>query len=307
MQSNNLQNQKNKRKNMDITLALGGGGAKGNSHIGVIRRLEKEGYKIRSVAGTSFGGLVAILYAFGRTPDAIEEIFTLTDQGSLYARDANDGPALLGLSGVRKLLDTILGEKTFDDLKIPCAVTAVDTKTGSEVVISEGFLRDGVLATIALPGIFPPLRLNDWELMDGGVLNPVPVTVARMLSPGLPIVAVVLNDPLDTPVRTYTIPVPSMLPKQITDRIHRLHFAQAFDIFMRAVDLSSRAVAHYRLAADAPDVIIRPKVQHIDLLDKVIVKDVALLGESAVEEVLPQLKKITSWTSRVKKIFGGKR
>jgi NTE family protein len=293
---------------MDITLALGGGGAKGNSHIGVIRRLEKEGYRIRSVAGTSFGGLVAILYASGLTADEIEEIFTSTDQGSLYARDSNDGPSLLGLSGVRKLLDGILGEKTFDDLKIPCAVTAVDTKTGSEVVISEGYLQDGVLATIALPGIFPPHRLNDWELMDGGVLNPVPVSVARMLSPDLPIVAVVLNDPLDIPVRTYAIPVPALWPKQITDRIYRLHVAQAFDIFMRAVDLSSRAVAHYRLESDAPDVIVRPNVHHLELLDKVVVKDVAMLGEIAVEEILPELKRVTSWTNRMnKKIFGGRR
>ncbi len=294
--------------NMDITLALGGGGAKGNSHIGVIRRLEKEGYTIRSVAGTSYGGLVAILYASGRTPDEIEEIFTATDQGSLYVRDSKDGPSLLGLSGVRKFLDEILGEKTFDDLKIPCAVTAVDVKTGREIVISEGYLRDGVLATVALPGIFPPHHLNDWELMDGGVLNPVPVTVARMLSPDLPIVAVVLNDPLDTPVRTYSIPVPAILPKQITDRIFRTHVAQAFDIVMRAVDLNNRAVAHYRLAADAPDIIVRPNVHNIELLDKVVVKDVAMLGEAAVEEILPELKKATSWTSRMnKKIFGGKR
>ena len=293
---------------MDITLALGGGGAKGNAHIGAIRRLEKEGYRIRSVAGTSFGGLVAILYASGLKPNEIEEIFTSTDQGSLYVRDSMDGPSLLGLSGVRKFLDALLGGKTFDDLKIPCAVTAVDAKTGSEVVISEGYLRDGVLATIALPGIFPPHRLNNWELMDGGVLNPVPVTVARMLSPDLPIVAVVLNDPLDIPVRTYAIPVPAIWPKQITDRIYRLHVAQAFDIFMRAVDLSSRAVAHYRLEADAPDVIVRPDVHHIELLDKVVVKDVAMLGEDAVEAVLPELKKVTSWTSRMnKKIFGGQR
>ena len=293
---------------MDITLALGGGGAKGNAHIGAIRRLEKEGYRIRSVAGTSFGGLVAILYASGLTPDEMEEVFTSTDQGSLYARDSRDGPSLLGLSGVRKLLDALLGDKTFDDLKIPCAVTAVDTKTGSEVVISEGFLRDGVLATIALPGIFPPHPLNGWELMDGGVLNPVPVTVARMLSPDLPIIAVVLNDPLDIPVRTYSIPFPSMFPKPITDRIYRLHVAQAYDIFMRAVDLSSRAVAHYRLLADAPDIIVRPHVHHLELLDKVIVKDVAILGETAVEEILPELKKVTSWPSRMnRRLFGGKR
>jgi len=293
---------------MDIALALGGGGAKGNAHIGVIRRLEKEGYRIRAVAGTSFGGLVAILYATGLSPNEIEEIFTSTDQGSLFVRDSKDGPSLLGLSGTRKLLDKLLGEKTFNDLIIPCAVTAVDTKTGSEVVISEGFLQDGVLATIALPGIFPPRRLNDWELMDGGVLNPVPVTVARMLSPKLPIVAVVLNDPLDIPLRTYSIPVPSILPRQITDRIQRMHVAQAFDIFMRAVDLSGRALAHYRLEVDAPDIIVRPQVHHLGLLDKVVVKDVAFLGEAAVEAVLPELKKITSWTGRMhKKLFRGRR
>jgi len=84
MQSNQLHNQQTtKRSNeqtMNITLALGGGGARGNSHIGVIRRLEKEGYIIRSVAGTSFGGLVAILYALGYSPDGIEEIFSGVDQ-----------------------------------------------------------------------------------------------------------------------------------------------------------------------------------------------------------------------------------
>jgi predicted acylesterase/phospholipase RssA len=115
------------------------------------------------------------------------------------------------------------------------------------------------------------------------------VTVARMLSPDLPIVAVVLNDPLDTPVRTYSIPVPAILPRQITDRIFRTHVAQAFDIVMRAVDLNNRAVAHYRLAADAPDIIVRPKVHHLGLLDKVVVKDVAMLGEAAVEEIFPEL------------------
>jgi energy-converting hydrogenase A subunit M len=117
-----------------------------------------------------------------------------------------------------------------------------------------------------------------------------------------------LNDPLNVPVRTYTIPVPAILPKQITERIRRLQVAQAFDIFMRAVDLSSRAVAHYRLEADAPDVIVRPNVHHLTLLDKVVVKDVAMLGEIAVEEMLPELKKAVSWTSRLnKKLFGVRR
>jgi NTE family protein len=286
---------------MDITVALGGGGAKGNSHIGVLRRLEKEGYNIRSIAGTSFGGLVAILYASGRTPDEIEEIFASTDQNSLYGRDRDESPSLLGLSGTRKLMNELLGDKTFDDVRIPCAVTAVDIKSGKEIIISEGNLVDGVYSTIALPGVFPAHRLNDWELMDGGVLNPVPVSVARILSPDLPIIAVVLNAPLDLPVRTYTFPLPASFPRPIVERITRMNFAQIYDVVMRSVDLSSRAVAHYRLEVDAPDVIIRPNVHHIDLLDNVDVHEIAMLGEAAFEVALPDIKRVTSWSSRMKR------
>src|SRR5215510_14800814 len=111
---------------MNITLALGGGGSRGNSHIGVIRRLEKEGFKIKAVAGTSFGGVVAVFYALGYTPDEIEEMFGALDQSQLYGHAAEDGPSLLGLAGITHWLKEILAEKTFDDLKIPCIVTAAD-------------------------------------------------------------------------------------------------------------------------------------------------------------------------------------
>ncbi|MBK8783331.1 MAG: patatin-like phospholipase family protein [Anaerolineales bacterium] len=290
---------------MDITLALGGGGAKGNSHIGVLRRLEKEGYRIRSVAGTSFGGLVGILYCAGYSPQEIQAAFEESDQRHLYSRDALDGPSMLGLGGARKLFDQMLGEKTFDDLRIPCAVTAVDINAGCEIIISSGFLKDAVLATIALPGIFPVQRIADWELVDGGVLNPVPVSVARMLSPDLPVVAVVLNDPMDKPVRPYTIPVPGIFPRQIAERITRISLAQSLDIFLRAVDVSSRALAHYRLELEKPEVIVRPAVHDFGLLDKVVVADLAQLGEQALEEVLPQLKKAVSWRARFTKILLG--
>jgi NTE family protein len=290
---------------MDITLALGGGGAKGNAHIGVLRRLEKEGYRICSVAGTSYGGLVAVLYAAGYSPQEILTAFEAVDQIHLYGRAPGDGPSLLGFAGVRKLLDQLLDGKTFDDLRIPCAVTAVDIKSGVEVSLSEGLLQDAVLATIALPGIFPPSHLNGWELVDGGVLNPVPVSVARMLSPSLPVVAVALTDPMDQPLRGYTIPVPGIFPRSIAERIARITLAQSLDIFLRSVDVSSRAVAHFRLQLDKPDVIIRPSVHHLSLLDKVVVADVAQLGEDAVETVLPQLKRAVSWHVRMgKKIFG---
>jgi NTE family protein len=181
----------------------------------------------------------------------------------------------------------------------------VDINAGSEVILSSGRLKDAILATIALPGIFPIQHLDNWELTDGGVLNPVPVSVARMLSPNLPVVAVVLNDPMDKPLRSYTIPVPGIFPRPIVERIARMSLAQSLDIFLRSVDISSRALSHYRLEFEKPDVIIRPAVHDFNLLDKVIVADLAQLGEQAVEEMLPQLKKAVSWQARLgKKIFG---
>ena len=293
---------------MDITLALGGGGAKGNAHIGVLRRLEKEGYKIRSVAGTSFGGIVGVLYAVGYSPQEIQIAFESVDQKQLYGRDTLDGPSLLGLGGVRKLLDQLLGEKTFNDVRIPCAVTAVDVNSGSEVVLSTGKLRDAVLATIALPGIFPTQQMNGWELTDGGVLNPVPVSVARMLSPDLPVIAVVLNDPMDKPVRSYALPMPSILPRPIAERLTRMTLAQSLDIFLRSVDVSSRALAYYRLEFEKPEIIVRPDVHDFGLLDKVVVEDLAQRGENALAEVLPQLKRAVSWQVKLgKKLFGATR
>lgn len=290
---------------MDITLALGGGGAKGNAHIGVLRRLEKEGYRIRSVAGTSFGGMVAVFYALGYSPKEIQAIFESVDQKKLYGHAPQDGPSLLGLAGARQLLERVIGEKTFKDTRIPCAVAAVDIKTGGEVVLNEGSLKSAVLATIALPGIFPVQKINDWDLVDGGVLNPVPVTVARLLSPNLPVVAVVLNDPIDKPVRGYNLPIPSIVPRTIAERLSRISLAQSMDIFLRSVDVSSRYVSHLRLQLDKPEIVVRPDVHHIDLLDNVIIEDIACLGEQALEKVLPELKRKTTWTARLgRRIFG---
>ena len=289
---------------MEIALALGGGGAKGNAHIGVLKRLEQEGFQIRSVAGTSFGGLVAVLYALGKTPSEIQTDFEAIDQNQLFGHEDGDGPSLLGFAGVRKFLKGLIGDKTFDDLKLPCAVTAVDIRTGAEISLSEGKLVDALLATIALPGIFPASELNGWELVDGGVLNPVPVSVARDLSPDLPVVAVVLNSPMDHPVRGYSLPIPGIFPRPIVERLSRISLAQSYDIFMRSVDVSSRAVAHFRLQLDKPEVIIRPNVYDIDLLDKIIVADVVQLGEKAVDVVLPELHKVVSWQSRLsRKLF----
>jgi len=290
---------------MDITLALGGGGAKGNAHLGVIRRLEKEGFRVRGVAGTSFGGLIAVLYALGYSPDKIEEVFAAADQTQFYGHLPNEGPSLLGLAGVTRIFEETLGDATFADLKIPCVLTAVDLKSGNEVLLSKGRLVDSMLATIAIPGIFPPRYIDGLELVDGGTLDPVPVAPARMLAPRLPVVAVVLTTPIGVPTQSWRLPLHRYWAGRIVSSLlSRMRYDSVWDIFSRSLDITSRAVTQYRLEMDRPEVIIRPQVYGIDTLDIVDVHEVAKKGEEAVDAALPQLRNLFTWRNRWRRSIG---
>ena len=289
---------------MDITLALGGGGAKGNSHIGVIRRLEQEGFRTKAIAGTSFGGLVAVFYALGYSPDEIEEMFAARDQTQLYTQPPTDGSSFLGLAGVLVFLEEIIGDRTFDDLKIPCVLTAADLNSGREVLLSEGSLVDAIATTIAIPGILPPRRVDGLELVDGGTLDPVPVLPARSLAPKLPVVAVVLTHEMGNPAQAWDIPLPENLPLRLIARVGKMRYGQALDVFLRSFDMVTRAVTEYRLAVDRPDVILRPQVAHIDTLERVDVQDVVRKGEEAVDAVLPELKNLFTWKKRIRRRIG---
>jgi NTE family protein len=288
---------------MDICLALGGGGSRGHAHIGVIRRLEQEGFHIRAVAGSSAGGIAAAVYAAGYQPDQMENIFSRLDQSKLFGRLAQEGPGLLGLSGASKVLEDLLGQRTFADLNIPCVVTAVDVKTGQEVVLNQGRVVDAVLATIALPGIFPPKEMGKYQLVDGGVLDPVPVSVARMLMPEFPVVAVVLSQEVEPAGIAIRVPLPVPVPPPIVERITRMRVAQAFAIFLQAVDAAERMLGDLRLQIDAPDVIIRPELGGIGLLDTVDVHRLVRLGEKAVEVALPALQRATAWPNRMRRKY----
>jgi NTE family protein len=175
-------------------------------------------------------------------------------------------------------------------------------RTSREIVIKEGPLRHGILCTIALPGIFPSFIREGFELVDGGLLNPVPVSVARSLAPALPVVAVTLTSPLGSPPRAVPLPFLNSLPTPIAQRISQLRVTQAMDVFMRSIDIGGRQIAELRFKLEKPDVIIRPEVEHIGVLDDVDVGSVAELGERAARESLPDLRRVTAWTARLKRL-----
>jgi len=288
---------------MDIALALGGGGSRGYAHIGVLRRLEQEGCRVCAVAGTSAGGLVGTLYAAGYSPDEMEARLTKLDQTKLFGRSSGEGPSILGLSGASRVLEELLGNLTFEKLKLPCAVAAVDIKSAQEVILHEGSVVDAVLATCAVPAIFPPQKIGEYLLVDGAALDPVPVSVVRSLMPNIPIVAVVLTPLLGQERNLLSLRFPSRIPSPIVERLSHLRLAQALNIYIQATDAGARMLTELRLKIDDPDVIVRPDVEGIGLLDIVDVHKVTLMGEIAMEASLLDLKRATSWSNRFRRKY----
>lgn len=288
---------------MEISLALGGGGIKGIAHIGVIDCLEKAGYKIRAVAGTSAGGLVGAVYAAGYRPGEILSLLQNMNSHKLYARGPNDGPSLLGYTGLAQIMIDVLGESNFSDLVIPFACTAVDTHTAQEIYINEGRVIDGALATMAFPGIFPPKIRGDAELVDGGVLDPVPVNLARCMNPQLPVVAVVLNPDRDgwksIPKFNFVAPPSLPIPAPLITGFSRMRIGQAISIFLHSMDISSRMLTELRLEVDKPEVIIRPDVHRYGLLDEVAPNVLYEAGYLAAEKAIPSIQRSLSWTNQM--------
>jgi NTE family protein len=290
---------------MNITLALSGGGVKGFAHIGALRVLEMEGFRIRGVAGTSAGGLVGALYGAGFSPNEMEALLRDIEQGNLFSRMHGDGPALLGVAGVSAILHELLGDRTFDDLHIPLAVTATDLSIGLPVVIKQGRLVDAVLASSAIPGVFPPRSMDGHLLVDGGVTNPIPVAEARVLYPDGPVVAVVLSPALGWQ-HSVNNEVPETIPLLLTNLplvyrlAGRLRLAQAFNVFVHSMDISGLMLMDKQLKLEKPEVIIRPELGPIGIIDRVDIPELIKSGELATMAALPDIRREVSWQYRLR-------
>lgn len=170
-----------------VAVVLSGGGARGLSHIGVLKVLEREKVPVDLVVGTSVGALVGALYAAGIPLTDIERMSrevgwdTLTDVSTSGLVRLLVSETLLSSKKTEEYLIRQLGEKTFDQLKIPFACTAVDIRTGELLILREGSVALAARASATMPGVFEPVSFRHRLLVDGGVVNNVPTDVARLL------------------------------------------------------------------------------------------------------------------------------
>ncbi|RMD48211.1 MAG: patatin, partial [Candidatus Thermofonsia bacterium] len=160
-----------------IGLALGGGGARGSAHIGVLIELEQLGIRPDLIVGTSIGGMLGALYAAGLTTDELTLFFTKLNLSQLYTLPGSTA-ALTGTVKIESLLEKTIGRPSFDQLKYPLAVVTCDLVSRKVVVLDEGDVITAVLSTIAIPLLFPPVEKNGMALVDGGLMNNTPFDIA---------------------------------------------------------------------------------------------------------------------------------
>jgi NTE family protein len=175
---------KAKKRGLKFGLALGGGSARGLAHVGVIQVLEAYHIPIDMIAGTSIGSVVGSLYTAGASIDQLEEAaLSMKKSKTLFLIDlALPHSGLISGKRIEEMLnDLALEDKTFDDLKIPFAAVATDVENGAEVILNQGKVIDAVRASISIPGIFTPVKYQDYFLVDGGIVDPVPVDVVQKM------------------------------------------------------------------------------------------------------------------------------
>ena len=173
-----------KKKGLKFGLALGSGSARGLAHVGVIQVLEAYHIPSDIIAGTSIGSVIGSLYAAGASIDQLEEAaLSMKKTTTLFIIDPTIPHS--GLISGKKIEDMLndlaLEGKTFDDLNIPFAAVATDVESGAEVILTQGKVLDAVRASISIPGIFTPVKYQDYYLVDGGVVDPVPVDVVQKM------------------------------------------------------------------------------------------------------------------------------
>ena len=236
-----------------IGLVLGGGGARGYAHIGALRSIEQRGLKVEAIAGCSMGGIIGALSAAGFRSDRIEEMFAGLDLIGLLDRSSMGG--LIGGKGVTRHLEKHLPQN-FEDLEIPLAVTAVDVQRGRLVVLNRGRLLPALRATAALPGVFAAVKHAGRVLIDGSLLNNLPVDVIRTMTLA-PVVAVDTSAPAD---RRLVFEDERSLWEKVRTPLVRGKRPLIFEMLMKSIDIPQAPITSMRLSLNPPEVLVRPSL-----------------------------------------------
>lgn len=297
-----------------IGLALGSGGARGAAHTGVMKVLDREGIEISAIAGSSIGALVGAAHAVGIPVEEIEREWRATDVAKIFRGFLPTFPRA-GLSSgneLRKMLADLLGDVLIEDLRIPYAAVACDIDTGTPHIFRGGSLLDAVRASTAIPGIFHPVRFGNRLLVDGGLIDPVPVEVCRSLGADVVIAVDITPRPVPTTPRGRAIwsrigeqlhdglTERSWVPNSLIEVLDSIFSERpdrarslpgVYSILNQSISILLQEVLRQKLILHPPDVLIRPDVS-ISFADYLRSADGIKAGEAAAENAIPAIRRI---------------
>jgi NTE family protein len=300
-----------------IGLALGSGSARGWSHIGIIDALGEAGIEPDIVCGSSIGALVGAAYVAGHLAELRRWAEAATWREIVALMDVRlSGGGLIGGKNVVAFLRGLGIEGPIESLAKPYAAVATDLVTGREIWLQSGPIHEAVRASIALPGIFSPVTIGgDW-LADGGLSNPVPVSVCRALGADV-IIAVNLNGDLvgrrfegkpQSQAASSSARIPrdvlaralSQVPaafREPAEQIAAYLLPQAastpgyFDVLANSINIMQDQITRTRLAGEPPHVLLMPRLRDIGLMEFNRAKEAIAEGRACVEQALPMLRR----------------
>ena len=286
-----------------IGLALGGGSARGWAHVGVIRELEAAGIRPDLVCGTSVGAMVGAAYAAGELDRFEQWLLDMSMSDVVSFMDVTLNGGMLKGDRLMDFFRRNFVDHPIENLAMPFAAVATSLRTGAEVWLREGSAVEAVRASIALPVLFTPVQHNGLILVDGGLVNPVPVSLARAMGADL-VIAVDLNSDMlsryeaaDPPPESTASPVGEWMRKlQVTLGLPLSEVARnepkppsLLDVVGSSINIMQVRITRSRMAGEPADVVIAPRLAHFGLFDFHRAREAIDIGRRSVRTVLHQL------------------
>lgn len=285
-----------------ISLVLGSGGARGLAHVGVIHWLEENGYEIKSIAGSSMGALVGGIHAAGKLKEYEQWVRAIKKMDILNLLDISwDASGLVKGDKIINTLIKLVGDLRIEDLPISFTAVAVDIKREREVWLQEGRLFDAIRASMSLPLFFTPFRHKHVDLVDGGVLNPVPIAPTFSDHTDLTIAVNLSGPPEEKPSKPQLQEKKESYSDQIQESIERFirqlkgdegtsgeQDWDVYDIASRSFDAMQSTIARQKLAAYPPDHVIHIPRNACTILEFDRAAEMIELGYDKAREYMTQ-------------------
>ena len=295
-----------------IGLALGGGAARGFAHIGIVRTLIAHGIIPNVVVGTSIGAVVGGAYAAGHLDTLEEWARSLQPRNILGYLDIRlNGSGLIGGEKLAAHLEAVIGQILIEELPLKFATVATEVRTGHEIWLTHGRMVDAMRASYALPGIFSPVLVGDRWLVDGALVNPVPVSAARALGAEIVIAANLSSDVFTHSTTVYSHGAAADAPEAVIEPAPpKTGFGKFFSpertmkreffgsggrpgissVMVDAFNIMQDRITRARLAGDPPDLLISPRVGKVGMFDFHRADDLIAHGARAAERAIDSIQ-----------------